>query len=365
STIPEQLVSLATIKYLGYNDDSAAKIWHDWTAPIPQGQPIPDTDPIFEMPFLDPIIGFSYGRKELDTWDEDDQKWFECMTRCGINAETQAAIMDPVFRDIRLTQTCLFWIRDTIETRWDALRMIQRAPMQREEEILGAARCSNGSPASQTIRSTPGTSEQHTALSEAALQNAPGSLTLYRGMSQARAENLFDEDGTVAIQRLVSRPPTDFCSDDSAYYFAVDRDVAIRDACWTRRRGNDTSVVIVHVEIPTACVERLSGSEVLRVYWPSEEWKRLIWICRNDHTFPSALVKYKRATLIIGTIAGKPNEVYMNMNTSSHQQITEKHVLKNQAGGDAVQYVFRNPEGRRLLAENAGFKVYNLPSGEY
>ncbi|KAL6872963.1 hypothetical protein J3F83DRAFT_594571 [Trichoderma novae-zelandiae] len=97
------------------------------------------------MPFLDPIIRFSYSRQELDTWDEDDQKWYECMARCGINEETQAAMMDLIFKDIRLTESCLFWIRDTIQTRYNALQEVQRASMQREQEIIGLHRLSSAS----------------------------------------------------------------------------------------------------------------------------------------------------------------------------------------------------------------------------
>lgn len=136
STISKELVSLATIKYLGYDDESAARIWNDWIASAP-GDPIPELDLVFNTPFIDLIIGFSYDRQDLDTSDDNDEKWFECMNRCGINQDTQAAIMNPVFRHIRLTESCLFWIRDTIESRYKAL--VHKASREREQAMSTGA----------------------------------------------------------------------------------------------------------------------------------------------------------------------------------------------------------------------------------
>ncbi|RFU76541.1 hypothetical protein TARUN_5705 [Trichoderma arundinaceum] len=137
-TIPEELVSLATIQYLGYGEESATHIWNRWIASAP-GYYVPESDPAFGTPFIDAIIGYSDRRYDIDTCDEDDEKWHECMNRCGIDRDTQNAIMNPAFKRIRLTESCLFWIRDTIELRYLALLEVQKASHERSRAIEGAS----------------------------------------------------------------------------------------------------------------------------------------------------------------------------------------------------------------------------------
>lgn len=352
------------------------------------GYPVPEIDPVFDMPFIDPIIGFSYGRRDLDTSDDDDTKWFECIDRCGINQDTQAAIIDPVFRRIRLTESCLFWIRDTIESRYQALEEIQKASREREQAILRAALRPGGSASAsrqlgglsssgrgagtsqlsifQTMRMAPGIS-QDTAMSEAALRlanNAPSSVTLYKGLDKGRLDGLFDNNGNIRrITTLSSAAPTDFSGAETGYYFAVHREIAVYYATYAKRRSDVSSVVIVHATIQNSTIESLPDGQIQRVYWPSEEWKRLVFNCRTDAKLPSDLRKFKQASLIIGTIASKPNKVYVNMD--SHSAITEKMVLKTKDRRKAVQYVFRNSEGRDLLEEKAELKVFPVTTAEY
>ncbi|KAL6872962.1 hypothetical protein J3F83DRAFT_594612 [Trichoderma novae-zelandiae] len=382
STIPEELVSLATVKYLGYNDEAATEIWDRWVARFPRGQPISELEPVLSKPFLDPIIGFSYGRRELDVDDDsNDGKWFECMDQCGINQITQTAIMDPVYNRVRLTRSCLYWIRDTIELRYRALKEVQEASRQRDQEIQRAALRPGGSASqqhgatgsqtghrsiSETIRMAPGISRD-SAMSKATLRaatNAPGSITLYKGVDTARIRQLFDENGRIKkINVLASPPPTDFCGRDIGFYFTVERDIAVLYSCWAKARSNSSSVVIVHATIQNSTIESLSERELQRVYWPSEEWKRLLFESRNLNKLPSDLRKFKLASLVIGTTASKPNWVYAGMD--SHNEITERMVLKTKDGRSVVQYVFRNEDGEDLLAEKADIKVYAMTTKEH
>ncbi|PKK50894.1 hypothetical protein CI102_3104 [Trichoderma harzianum] len=359
TTIPEELVSLATVKYLGYDDQTATQVWSKWIVKAP-GNPVPESVSFdqFDLRFIDHVVAYSYAlRGELDTDTDDDTQWIQVMNRCGINEDTQTAIMDPVFRQVRLTETCQFWIRNTVELRYEALQEVQAASREREQLIQRAAVRPGGS-GSQGF-------SQDTAMSAAALRaaNAPGSLTIYRGTEKFRLDRLFDSNGNVDnIETLSSRPPTDFCGKASAYYFAVDRDVAIKYACYAKRRSDISSLVIVHATFKNSTIESLSEAEMQRVYWPSEEWKRIIFWSRRGKKLPSDLHKYRQASLIIGTIAGKPNTVYTNLD--HHDEIPEEFVLKNSAGRNAVQYVFLNDEGEELLGK-AEIKVFPLTSAEF
>lgn len=145
--------------------------------------------------------------------------------------------------------------------------------------------------------------------------HAPGYTMVYKGLDQARLNGLFDANGHVdRIAELLSSGRGDF-SRLGAYY-SVD------------------SVVIVHMAIPNAAIESLSETEFVRTHWPSPEWKNLVFHCRRGDRLPTSLRKFKQATLIIGTIAKTPNQVYSRLD--SPNQITSKWCSR--PGMDATQF---------------------------
>ncbi|KAL6817198.1 hypothetical protein J3E69DRAFT_375013 [Trichoderma sp. SZMC 28015] len=377
STLPDQLVSLATIKYLGYDDETASQIWNKWVAQAPGVDPVPEFIPFhqFELTFMDYIVGYSYGHRydsDLNAHDDDDAKWQKCMDRCGINKDTRDAIMDPVFRRTRLTETCIFWIRNTIELRYEALKSSLQGASREVEQASPEGSTSQGTPReeidarsdSETIRKTPWVS-QDTAMSEAALcaTNAPGSLTLYKGVEKSRLARLFDSNGNLDnAQVLSSRSPTDFDGKTSAYYFAVDRDIAIEYAAFTKRRSDRSPVVIVHATFKKSTIESLSKNEMQRLYWPSSEWKRLVFFSRRMKRLSPDLKKFNQVSLIIGNVSARPCLAYVKM--ECHTEITQDMVLKNAAGRNAVQYAFLNDEGEELF-EKAELKVFPITTEEF
>ncbi|KAM0258590.1 hypothetical protein ACHAQJ_003761 [Trichoderma viride] len=131
--IPINLISLQTIKYFGYNEKTATDIWNEWANWVPEHPA--EYDQVFEMPFLESVIGYLTKACHLDTSDKDDRYWSYCMNFCGINQETQTAILDPAFREARLARSCIFWIQDTIELRFRVLRGVKRASLERANAI--------------------------------------------------------------------------------------------------------------------------------------------------------------------------------------------------------------------------------------
>lgn len=372
-TIPEVLISLATLKYLGYTDAAANEIWDRWSN-WPSGPPGRyEVDDDGEIPFIDVAVGHLSRFRDQDTWNDHDRPWFDFMELCGINLESQTALMDPIYKRIRLTESCYFWMRDTIEMRYRGLEAIQRASRERAMATnrantrpghsssdrqdrsstsggpSGSAQESAQRSISGTMRMTPGISS-NSAFSKAckSSQNIPGTIILYKGLDQARLNGFHDENtgAIVAWHKMQSSPPTDFLG-SLGYYFTVHRDIAEYYACYAKRRDSVQSVVIVEVVIPNHKIESLSSTQLQKTYWPSEEWKKLVWHCRNGIKLPSELRKYKQASLIIGTIAKKPNKAFTRMDTFA--QIDESCVLKTKDGCDAIQYVFDNDEGVEIL----------------
>ncbi|KAK0715474.1 hypothetical protein B0H67DRAFT_537883 [Lasiosphaeris hirsuta] len=379
--VPSNLISGATLRFIGYDDVTASKLWLRWIN-WPSDPPLREVDDSDHgMPFIEFAKGRIEGRD--DAVEDDDATWHACFNVCGISRSTQNAIMDPVYRRVRLTRSCLFWIEDTMETRYRTLQSMQRASRGREMALERARSQPSGSASTtnqavsfsshggrRSISSTQQEDvglEADTAMSARALaaQNAQGFTLLWKGISQLYLDGLFDSNGNVVgISRLVSLPQTDFCR-GPAFYFVVDRDIAVYYANYAKRRANYSSAVLVRIAIPNPAIEGMSSTERLTVYWPSEEWKELVFRSRRFNPYPSHLRKYKQATLIIGSIAGKPTPLFVNMDSPS--QITEPMVLKNAAGQHAVQYVWPlEPAGEDFLLEHGAphLKVYHLTREE-
>ncbi|OAR02468.1 hypothetical protein LLEC1_00943 [Akanthomyces lecanii] len=72
------------------------------------------------------------------------EKWIDCMNSYGMASGFQQAILDPEFNDIRLQETCAYWIKDTIQIRHDALLEVREASMGRESALKKTAAASLG-----------------------------------------------------------------------------------------------------------------------------------------------------------------------------------------------------------------------------
>jgi hypothetical protein len=191
---------------------------------------------------------------------------------------------------------------------------------------------------------------------------------LFKGMDQGRIAGLFDETGTLdRIETLLSSAPSDFSGTRSLFYFTPDYQVAQYYAAYAKRRANCESVVIVCLHIPNTAIESLLPPEIQYIYWPSSEWKELVWRCRTQQSLPSYLRKYRQAVLMIGTTSRKPDLVYYAM--GSWEAVTEDCLLRvgSNQNSPAVQYVFSGEEeGREFLVEQGArnIKVFPYPQFE-
>ncbi|KAJ5143144.1 uncharacterized protein N7515_001931 [Penicillium bovifimosum] len=112
-SIPEHLISLATLEHLGYNTETARRIWQHWCK-LPSGEPGSTWEEVYkDVPFIEVAQG--HIDHLMDTCDLDDAQWTHCMDLYGVNSELQQAIMDPKFRQYRLTESCKT-IPDIIES---------------------------------------------------------------------------------------------------------------------------------------------------------------------------------------------------------------------------------------------------------
>jgi hypothetical protein len=398
--IPVALVSRETLIYVGLSEAMATEMWDRWIR-WPASGPRRETDASdggLTVTFIDYIT--SNLKNQVRMVLDSDHDWQTSLDMYGIDVDTQNAIMDPHFKYLRLGESCFYWVKDTIEMRYAGLKDIQRASREREMELRriasrpgrnegrGGVGGHQGGPSQDAglLSSTTGQRQrtisgvqQQTApgivaenwgsASAIAACNAPGYTVLFKGLDQGRIAGLFDETGTLSrIETLLSSPPSDFSGTRSLFYFTPDYQVAQYYAAYAKRRANCESVVIVCLSIANAAIERLSGTEVQRLYWPSPEWKELVWRSRTKQTLPSRLRKYRLATLLIGTISRKPDLVYQAM--ESWGEVTDSCLLRVGSSGQgkpSVQYVFSGEEEGRELLVNEGarnIKVFPYPESE-
>ncbi|PSR81950.1 hypothetical protein BD289DRAFT_27632 [Coniella lustricola] len=374
AVIPAHLTSYETILYLGFTESMARDIWTRWVSMT--GVPNEHDNEARDMQrdideglitFLDIIIGTF--RPKPDHASDDDSQWFASMREWGLDNPTQAAIMEPAFRYIRLSQSCKHWVRDTMETRYAGLKDIQKASRQRDMERMGgrstisgnggtgissSSACGSGGDLSTASRgngggrSIPGQQDGH---------SIPGVVSLYRAHDNARLDGLFNEDGTLAnIQCLLSRSRSDFSARRDWFYFTADYNVAQCYGRYCKRRAGVASVVLLRIDIPNAAIKSLAPPQILRLFSPSNEWKQLVWHSRRGNV-PSFLGPHRQATLIIGTIARRPNSHYEALPSWEH--IGDDLLLRvneqgfhDQIKSPAVQYAFSDVEGDAFLREH-------------
>lgn len=390
ATIPDVLISHATLVHIGFSQSTADKVWQDW---INWGKSLKDPvretdeDPGYGlvMTFDDYFTGaFDTG---VDTWSDQDSEWFDCLDDYGLAVEAQSAIMDPRFRELRLTNTCSFWAKDMVEMRFAGLRDIQKASRVREMAIKRAAKRPGGSSSGDKAQSHPTAKtksheksrsvssiqrQSYPGMADAGItsirtrlaQNTPGYTILYKGLDQARVENLLDSNGKLnAIRRLASPSPTDFSAHSANYYFSPDVEVAEYYANYAKRRIGVHSVVIVQMAIPNSAIEQLVAPEIQRIYWPDPKWSELIFLCRQGGTLPTDLRRFRLALLVIGTIAKKPTSYFEGL--SSAAEVGRNCVLglrKPTGGRPAVQYCFSGENGgAEFLKEHCADTTKVLP----
>ena len=211
----------------------------------------------------------------------------------------------------------------------------------------------------------PGVTSVHVSAPEVRA-NAPPNIVLYRGSRLTRLQSAFDINGCmVRDTTLYTNGPGDFNNGIfNSIYMAVDFEVAKRYAAWAKRRDDNQPAGILRVEMPNAAIESLSHPEKKFLYWPTQEWKELVWKCRRREKLLGKMKQIRNTTLMIGTICGKPNEVIARLPSPDH--ITESMLIRTSSGRPAVQYVFTDEDGGAFLVEHCqrSSRVYTLAAAD-
>lgn len=337
--IPIMTESKATLEYLGFNERTTARLWARWQAWL-----MPEFPCKLLASFPDVFastIGAEGCRRYNNTWSEDDGLWYECMDHIGLSTEFQQAIMDPDFRTLRLSQSCYYWVNNTINMRWNNLESVRLASLHRANQLKEASlpRPENIKP---TICRAPLVSP-FTAFSKPALITAQGdadSLPLFKAVDLAEVESMLNDSGDTLDRRFFGKrgryAPGDFYGGSSDYrHFITDRDLAVLEAGYIRRRQIVKSAAVAHITVDLDSLWDLPDDKLSTLYWPREEWKQVVTDACKRYCRPYWA---KGAAVAIGNMPRKPRDALRVMR--SEEEMTHDDVWKNGDGEDVVQYAF-------------------------
>lgn len=104
-TIPRELNSIATLRFLGLSKDSAHQTWNKYSRFLEFGD--------------DDVISFALGTVEggQDTVSTDHDDWIVAMRTMGVRKVLRNRIMTSGFEFIRLTKTPKRWVLQTFKER--------------------------------------------------------------------------------------------------------------------------------------------------------------------------------------------------------------------------------------------------------
>lgn len=389
TTIPVVLISRESLEYLGLSEQRSRELWEEWTSWPATGpkREVDADDGGLRVTFHDFILGHFDNMQTAH--GEDDDLWRQSLTSCGMSQDVQDAIMDPAFKEIRSTANSMYWVKDTIDMRYAGLKDIQRASRARSmvqargsgrhpraestaNMSLGAASTAGHARGSRSVsglqqEATPGVSStQWTRDFIIHLPTGNESIVLYKGIDQGRTTGFLDDQGQVVdISRILTTPPSDFGGTQSLFYFTNDRNVAEYYAAYAKRRVNCESVVMIVLTIPQKKIDELHNEgesetnsnnimRAYRLYYPSPQWKQLVWRSKRSQPLPRPLRKYRDALLLVGSTSKGATNAYQDM---EHWENVDGNCVLRLAGPDgrmkdAVQYVFSGEEeGHQFLVE--------------
>jgi hypothetical protein len=346
--IPEVLFSLQTYEHCGFTPALANRLWNLF---LENKDKFPEfNDPSHRDYFLSFAFAFIDQTSEPSTFQ--DQEWRAAIQSMGFNGQTEDAIMCEEFADLRRTETTKFWAKDTVNIRLGGLEEIKRASWERSQQAdrrREQARREERPPVALII---PGMAVES---AKDARQTAPGSIVLWKGLAQSCTVNLFTEENTVQDFRfIVGNPPSDF-SLGGSYYWALDKEIAMRYIKWAKNRMAVGEAVLLRLEISNILLEPLQAP-VLQ--YPGDLWKQYIHSCRR-RSVPKELRYLHRKTLLIGHIGTAI------ANLPDWGEIGARHTLRRKSdNGIATQYVFSDFDGLDFLNDHCSGSLVMYRSGD-
>ncbi|PSN61188.1 hypothetical protein BS50DRAFT_652081 [Corynespora cassiicola Philippines] len=353
--IPDILNSVESLVFCGFSQEASERIFERWDRNSKETGP-------GELGYGEDIMELARGyirymSRDRDAYLEDDD-WIGALRTQGINQVTLNRILDPAFKDIRLSASASEWALDTVGLSWEFLDGLDSKMKQKQKDkqlrssspdpSTNPSKAKKPTPLNTTIHD--GSGSLRTDMEVEPPKQVQGRTMLYKGGGFERLISIFNPDGSLKLNDIVSTPPCDFHPKDIDLYFTKQHDVAKRYADYVARRSPAQTSAIMTVAVPQEFIS--SAQNML-----GEDWKKLVWISRNrkalieaNGKLPPELTQYETAGVLIGNICGQStNQVGRLRNFNELVPMTIKSGVKGS------QVVFKGVMWNKFKTECRGY----------
>jgi hypothetical protein len=343
--VPDILNSSESLEFCGFTIEVANMLYDRWRADqeeLQEGELGYGADIInLAREYISGMAGFHDAFNLTDDWES-------ALDAQGMKETTRQRILDPEFEYIRLTASAKFWAMDTLNLSWEFLDGLDaRVQRFREEKDLRSPSPDPNTKPSRALRQPKAlTSRLHNSDRRLRLatevetpSHVPERCIYYKGGGWTRIISIFNSDGSLNLEDILSQPPSDFHPNSLDLYLTKQREVAEHFASYAGRRVPPQTPTTMTVALPWSFIAQ--AREVF-----GEDWKKLIWNSRNKTArtrnrgiLPRELAEYERAEVIVGMTCNQSSEQIARMTTPE-----ELKILRTPSGGKASQLALRGVE---------------------
>ena len=361
--IPVRLQSLETLEFMGFNPEHAEALWQMWNirweTPYTLGiGGIPEETArelcktwielgdALKRDFLE-FVCHRITAEDIDTDTPNDEAWTLCLGDYNLSSDTVSSILDPAFRDVRLTKSAKYWALEFLHTNYYTLLYAKSISESRQRDIKFQDEPS-GKVGSLIFNSSKDSSEYSPPLWIAAHP--------YQVRVPPFRSNFH-------LETLSSRKPADFCNRATRMVLTAYPQlwVARKYAEYlTSNAKANPPVRFVRLRVPTTFLNTVDTEHLSA----NDDWKAFVWHCRNNYRFifdPAHLGHLTYKSLIVGPICKAYKRSIVN---EPWNLLTTKNILRKdertESSEEAVQWMFLGYDTVCKLQSAAEIKVFDL-----
>lgn len=371
--IPLAARSADALEFIGLTTSTAVEIFDKWN-----GRPNPDQNPSDLIDYVSSHV------TRLNSRQFESLSNHQALERLGLQPKTCAAILDPRFTQLLETETLDFWVKDTLRTNYKTLLRLQKRLKDHAANTISkkkkpkrgsvqnvfdqrvpvrqGAQLVTGQPTPPQARSESITinmtskdynlPEAHVAL-DAEGPILPDHVVLYKGKASSEMQDqLIQDDGSIDMSVLSTRPGGDFNPLSVAWYWTPEKETAEQYRQFAAIRCDYSETWLIRIQIPETF---FSGLRIADLYY-GRDWKEFVWYCKKQRVPPEKFNRYWRnpggVDLIKGHICtGVTTKIARIKQEDVQTTISDSNVLKLRDGRTkAKQWVFPQIDSVERLA---------------
>ncbi|KAK0719394.1 hypothetical protein B0H67DRAFT_150825 [Lasiosphaeris hirsuta] len=136
--VPAHFVSPATLQYVGLDEKTAVEAYQAWCGLPPQTFVTSEPGGGDLTKRFWRFMTWFMMRRRVDGDDgssDEEQRWHYYLSEYGVSQELQAIMMSPGHSEIRKGKSCIIFVVESMQTRYQGLVLIHAQSSKRENEL--------------------------------------------------------------------------------------------------------------------------------------------------------------------------------------------------------------------------------------